>query len=294
MTQPESNKPLNGDHAIGADRLIDVALPGRAARLVLIDASATAFEAEFRHLAGRVAAVTLARAAAGALLLGSDLKNDERMAVQVRGEGPLKGLLVEVDAELRFRGYTHQKVIPDMDAATTPFERGLGSEGRMQVIRSTGAQVVYRGVTALRTGDPADDLGAAMDHSAQIPTRLWIDHGYGRQLTHAVGVLLQATPGRQPGDFARLAGAIDARAPAARPFSRDLRATLAAVLPADVERRILGERPVRFACRCSREKVVEMLRSLGPPEGEAVHPDENRVTCAFCNDVFAIDASDLA
>jgi molecular chaperone Hsp33 len=293
MTQPASDKGLNSDAAFAADRLLDVALPGFAARLVLIDASTTAFEAEFRHLAGRTAAVTLARAAAGALLLGSDLKNDERLAVQVRAEGPLAGLLVEADARLRFRGYTHKKVVPELDASSSPPTAGLGPVGRLQIIRSTGSQVVYRGVTALRTGDPADDLRAAMEESAQIPTRLWIDHGYERQLTHVVGAMLQAVPGHDAAAFKALAAAIDARVDAARPFPRDLMALLAALMPPDVERRPLGERPVGFACRCSRDKVVAMLKSLGPPEGGGGYPDENRVTCAFCNDVFEIAATDL-
>jgi hypothetical protein len=32
---------------------------------------------------------------------------------------------------------------------------------------------------------------------------------------------------------------------------------------------------------------------MGPPEGGASYPDENRVTCAFCNDTYVVLASEL-
>ncbi len=277
---------------LGADRLLEVGFPGRNFRLLLADVSATAFEAEFRHLSGRIAAVVMARTAVASILLGADLKGDERLSIQVRSEGPLHGLLAEADALLRFRGYTNKKALPGLDDGAEPFTVGLGTAGRLQIIRSTGSQVVYRGITALQDGDVASDLETALRDSVQIPSRLVLDHGYDRQLTFASGALLQALPDCPPAAFESFATEFGRRAEAARPFGRDLDRLLAALVPADIPHRILLERPVGFACRCSREKVVDMLRQLGPPEGGA-HLPENGVTCVFCNDTYRITAEEL-
>ncbi|HYC76957.1 MAG TPA: Hsp33 family molecular chaperone HslO [Planctomycetota bacterium] len=294
--QPDvGGAPPGGDASrrFGPDRVMDVGLPGRAARLVLVDATETAIEAEFRHLAGRVAAIVMARAAAASLLIGSDLKNDERLAIQVHAEGPLKGFLVETDASLRFRGYTQIKALEGYDSGSLPYVFGLGARGRVQFLRSTAAGVFYRSLTALRFGDVAADLETALNQSQQTPSRLWLDHAYDRRVLRSGGALLQALPGAELSEFTALADRIATRAQAARPWPRDLDALCDALLPPDVERRTLSTRLAAFACRCTRERVVELLKSLGPPEEEQSYPPESRVTCVFCNDVFEIPSDEL-
>ncbi len=298
MTQPETpegpEKSMTSvGGAFGADRLLEVALSGRDVRLLVADVSASAFEAEFRHLSGRLASETMARAAVAVVLIGADLKDDERLAIQLRAEGPLKGLLAEVDADLRFRGYTNVKVLAGLDNGLVRQPTALGPEGRVQLIRSTGAQVVYKGITALRTGDIAGDLEAALEDSTQIPSRLFIDHGYDRQLTYASGALLQAMPGCSREEFDDLGAEIALRAAAAVPFGRDPESLVRSLLGPDRAFRILRTRPVAFGCRCSREKVVGILKQLGPPPETGEYPEESRVTCAFCNDLFAVSRDEL-
>ena len=51
----------------------------------------------------------------------------------------------------------------------------------------------------------------------------------------------------------------------------------------------------RFACRCSRERVVRALRSLGARQlREMAEKDGGaRLTCDFCNAAYTFSASDL-
>ncbi len=299
MTQPETpegpaNSTTSAGSAFGADRLLEIALEGRDMRLLVADVSSSAFEAEFRHLSGRLASETLARAAVAVVLIGADLKNDERLAIQIRTDGPVKGLLAEVDVDLRFRGYTNVKVLAGLDEGVVRQATAVGPEGRVQLIRSTGAQVVYKGITALRNGDIASDLEAALEESTQIPSRMWIDHGYDRQLTFASGALLQAMPGCTRQEFDELGAEISLRAEAAMPFGRDPEALVRALLGPDRVFRILRTRTVAFGCRCSRDKVVGILKQLGPPPETGEYPEESRVTCAFCSDLFTVSREELS
>jgi molecular chaperone Hsp33 len=295
---PETPGNLPEDHAPAGfpskDRLVTVILPESDARLIIADASATAFEAEFRHLAGRVGAEALGRLAVATCLLGADLKNDERLSIQMHCDGPLLGYLGEVDAELRFRGYTQKKVIPELDGSDTPFSAAIGTVGRLQVIRSTNDGVAYQGVTELGGGDVATDLERALLESQQIPSRLMLDHGYQRQLTGARGFLLQALPGVKEEEFTKLANRVSARADASRPWPEDLDELRKKLIPEDVPHRVLGSRKISFSCRCSRVRVINVLKSLGPPEGERNFPEQSRVTCVFCNDTYEVSSAELA
>jgi molecular chaperone Hsp33 len=53
---------------------------------------------------------------------------------------------------------------------------------------------------------------------------------------------------------------------------------------------------IKFACTCSRERVTNVLRSLGKGEAEMILADEGviRITCDFCNTVYVYDISDVA
>jgi len=275
------------------DRLVTILLPEHHCRLLLVDASGTACEAEFRHLAGRVGAEVLGRATVAAVLLGADLKDDERLSIQARCEGPIEGYLVEVDSKLNFRGYTNKKTIRGLDRSARPFVEGVGKVGRLQVIRSTGSGIFYQGVTSFAQGDVATDLERSLRESQQIPSRLLIDHGYRMQLTSAIGILLQVLPGADAEAFPYLAAEIAARAERARPWTKDLETLAKLVLPESVPSKLLDSRPIRFSCRCSRERAISVLKLMGPPEGQATYPELNRVTCAFCNDTYEVLASEL-
>lgn len=56
------------------------------------------------------------------------------------------------------------------------------------------------------------------------------------------------------------------------------------------------QRACRFACRCTREKVVDMLRLLGRQEVDAIVAEQGRIEarCEFCNQPYAFDAVDCA
>lgn len=57
-----------------------------------------------------------------------------------------------------------------------------------------------------------------------------------------------------------------------------------------------GETAPRFACRCSRDRVSQMLRSLGVEEAESILAEQGQieVACEFCGQQYRYDAVDAA
>ena len=72
--------------------------------------------------------------------------------------------------------------------------------------------------------------------------------------------------------------------------------------PAELLRRLFGSHdlrlfdgePVRFACRCSRERVASMLRGLGVAEVDSIIAEQGAVTvtCEFCQRPYRFDGVD--
>ena len=60
---------------------------------------------------------------------------------------------------------------------------------------------------------------------------------------------------------------------------------------------VLGRKPLRFACSCSRERVESMLVSLGEVEARAAAEAAGGVAlirCEFCGQSYRFDAEEIA
>jgi molecular chaperone Hsp33 len=57
-----------------------------------------------------------------------------------------------------------------------------------------------------------------------------------------------------------------------------------------------GETAPKFACRCSRERVSQMIRSLGAEEAESIIAEQGQieVACEFCGQQYRYDPIDAA
>jgi molecular chaperone Hsp33 len=58
--------------------------------------------------------------------------------------------------------------------------------------------------------------------------------------------------------------------------------------------RLFAGEPVRFACRCNRERVAAMLRGLGQEEVQSILAEQGAVTvtCEFCRKPYRFDSVD--
>jgi molecular chaperone Hsp33 len=266
------------------DELLRMDLPERGLIAFIAETSGTALEAEWRHLSGRIAAEALGRALAGAALVAGFLGGDQQLSLQVKCEGKLRGLHVDVDAEGRLRGYTDRKSLPPMDAGPSDFSYAIGSSGILTVISSTASAVRYSGSVEISGGDLATDLERYLAKSEQRDSILELATSYDDKLTYAGGMLLQAQPGADREFFAALRerreairrALVEERSPervASRVFAGE-RAEVAA------------RRSLRFSCRCSRERALRMIGGLDPAElRDMIETDGGAtITCHFCND----------
>lgn len=244
---------------------------------------------------------SLGEAVVAAALLSSTLKYQGLLSLQLRGEGPMHLMLIECTDGLAMRAVARFRDVPD-----THDLRVLSGDGTLAVTVDGSMANRYQGIVPLAGGGMSKCLRAYFEHSEQLPTRLWLR----ADRESASGLLLQCLPvtARPAGVTESGAGGLleEEIADAWRrvQFVADTVTVeeLTHLEDRDLLRRLFAEddvrmfqpAPVYFRCRCSRERVGNMLRALGREEVDSVLEEFGRVEvrCEFCGRAYRFDAVD--
>ena len=238
----------------------------------------------------------LGEAVAAAALFTGHVKVDGRLSIQLRGEGALRTLFAECTAAGTLRGIA--RLAEGADPAQTAMSLQTLGDGALLAItiENPGARnqepVRYQGLVGL----DADTLSAAFEgyfrQSEQLPTRILLA---ATERTVA-GLMVQKLPG-DTGD----ADGWDRANALFDTLGRDELLDT----PADVllhrlfhedGARLLGGKPLRFACSCSRERVSAMLESLGEDEAAAAATGNGgtaAIHCEFCGETYRYSESEI-
>ena len=214
------------------------------------------------------------------------------LVLQVQGGGPVRLLVVECQSDLGLRATAQHDELAHLGAA--PTLRALTAGGRCVLTLDAGpGRQSYQSAVPLEGLGVAEVLERYMARSEQLDTRFVLAADERR----AAGLLLQRLPDH--GGHAGARGDADLWERSGH-LARALTASELLGLPGDeILRRLFHQEtlrvfeslPVRFACRCSRERVAGLIRMLGAEEARAVLAEQGRlaVTCDFCAETYVFD-----
>jgi len=245
----------------------------------------------------------LGEAVAAVVLLASTLKFEGELTLQMQGDGAVRLLVAQCTHDLRIRAVARF----DAGRLADDFATLAGTGSIVVTIESDRMQSRYQGIVPIDGASLAATLEHYFENSEQLPTRVQL----AADDASAAGLLVQRLPqqGGIGADLPTAAAAREAEAwatfEAASAAVADLGADelqlravselLQRALPGfDV--RLFDERAVRFECRCSRERVAGMLRTLGAAEVQSIVAEQGAVTvtCEFCQKPWRFDAVDAA
>jgi molecular chaperone Hsp33 len=273
------------------------------------NAETGAYPEAVRHLLGEMTAASV--------LMQSNIKFNGALVMQIFGDGPLKLAVVEVQPDLSLRATA--KVVGDLgNASTLPEMVNVNNEGKCAItldpLNKMPGQQPYQGVVPLfddqrnKLDKFSDVLQHYMLQSEQLDTTLVL----AANDTMAAGLLIQRLPVKGEANLAAQASMGDEDGIG---LSEDYNriSILAASLTADellsldaetILRRLFWEEKLvrfepltpSFACSCSRERVSNMIRSLGTEEVESILAERGNVEvgCDFCGQQYRYDAVDAA
>jgi len=279
-----------------ADQLIRAIAAEGGIRAVGIMSTRLTEEARQRHKLSYVATAALGRTMTAGLLLASSMKRENsRVNIRIKGNGPLGGLLVDAGLDGTVRGYVFQ---PDVELPPNPQGKldvggAVGNEGFLYVVRDIGHGYPYSSTVELVSGEIGEDITHYLFTSEQTPSALLVGVFVGADgVTAAGGILVQIMPKAAQNEA--LISTLETRIAELKGFTPLLRE--GKTLP-DIFESLLGDlgleifpdvQLVRFDCRCSFDRVLSALRTLGEAELlDMIEKDGGaEATCEFCGEVY--------
>jgi molecular chaperone Hsp33 len=292
-----------GEALESSDEIVRCVLADLPVRVVVALTTDVAREAARRHHAGPAGAIALGRGLTAGLLLATLTKDDERVTLQVLGDGPLGGITVDAHGGGTARAYLKHPgaggVAPG--ARRAGLGAAVGRSGLVSVIRDVGLRENFSGTTAIASGEIDEDVERYLTESEQVESALACETilGPDGRVESAAGILVQALPGEAAIEVALARGLFAegalARAVAAGlpPSGEELVRTVFAGRLGEI--RVLDRRPARFSCPCSRSRAGTSLALLGDAELSAMILEDGKaeVICNFCRSRYDFDETEL-
>lgn len=282
------------------DKLEKAIAMGSRIRFAFVEATVAAKALEARHLCGPVAGAALGEAVTAAALLSLDAASaDEAVMLRMNVSGPLGGVLAEATGEGALRGYTNRKVIEDLDTRL-PIDTtdAWGKSGSVQIVTSVPGKILNQAVLNVNPPLMRYVVARYFNHSQQVPTAVAIrvEAGSGG-LISARGMLAQRMPDSDVPAFVRVLECFEGnhlveRLADADAFSAAWVARVGGLLALpDIRPR--DTRPLMFKCRCSRERVLAMLKSLSREELEERVDEGQDITCHMCGHTYSAKPEEI-
>jgi molecular chaperone Hsp33 len=239
----------------------------------------------------QAAAELLGEACAAAVLFTGHSKVDGRLSIQLRSQGDLRTLFAECTAAGTIRG-----IVQLTEGGDAPRDLlRLGDDALLAItIENPGLDPRdpqrYQSLVTLQSSRLAEAFEDYFRQSEQLPTRLLLATNGSR----AAGLMLQKLPGDEgDADGWSRAGALFDTLGEAELLETPVDQLLHRLFHEESQQ-ILTERPIRFACSCSRERVASMLQSLGEDEAAAALADGvAEVRCEFCGQSYRFSAAEI-
>lgn len=262
-------------------------------------------EAVRRHQTSPTVSAALGRVLTGTLLLGSSLKEFDRLTVKIQCTGAVEGIVAETDRQGKVRGYVKNPEVDLPPNADGKFDvAGIIGEGMFYVIRESGFDIglhrePYVGSVPITSGEIAEDFAFYLAKSEQIPSAVLLGVFLQNKepfVKASGGVMIQILPGANEHIVTMIEDTIQHAPNLTSAISEGADAKdLVKLALGEIDFEILEEREVKFECNCSFERAVSLISSLGHDEVASMLEEEKgaQMTCGFCNEIYTLDENDL-
>ncbi len=260
----------------------------------------TAEQARKFHNTSPVATAALGRLLSAGLLMGSELKEeDAKLTIQMKGDGPLRNVLVAANSKNEVKGYVENPIVdmPLKPNGKLDVGGGIG-KGTLCIIKDLCMKEPYIGQVAIQTGEIGDDLAYYFMQSEQVPSvvalGVLVDRDYSVKCSG--GFIIQVMPECDNKSLTMLENSISGLMSVTDMLSQGMNGEdiiKYAMLGFDVD--ILESREVGYVCDCSRDRMERAIISLGKQEIDDIirEQGEAEIVCSFCNTAYKFDSEQL-
>ncbi len=252
------------------------------------------------HDLSPVATAAFGRALTISALMAVGMKNEkDKLTVQIKGNGPLGGMLIVSNNFPKLKGYVQTPVV------SLPLKNGkldvggaVGKEGYLNVVKDIGLKEPYTGMVPLVSGEIAEDFASYFATSEQTNTAVnlgvLVDKNGVRK---SGGYIVTPMPDATEDDLFIL----ENRIREAKPLTQMMEEGMSLL---EIAKDLTGDEKVQivedsimplYECDCSKEKIERGLISLGKKELQDMIDTKVNIetVCHFCNKKYIFHKEEL-
>jgi len=282
-----------------ADRLVKFMSHADMVTISAIDSTELVNKARKIHRMNPTPTAALGRTLTMGAMMGAMLKGeDEKVTIQILGDGPLGSILVTANSKAEVKGYVSNSMA---EADALPNGKlnvgGIVGKGQLNVIKDIGLKEPYIGNVPLQTGEIAEDFAYYYAVSEQVPSAVALGVLVDKNGTvkKAGGYILQILPDT-PDEIISL---IEKRLAEVKPITEMLEEgmtleEIADYVSDDLNTRVVEEIVPIWQCDCSKERMEKALLTIGKKDLEELQKDETtELQCHFCNQKYVFTSEKI-
>ncbi len=284
-----------------ADHIVRATAAGGMVRAFAAATKDLVQQAHIIHGTSGVASAALGRTLTAAAIMGRMFKSEKDvLTIQIKGDGPLGGIIAVSDAHSNVRGYVYepQVYLPLNAAGKFDVAQAVGKNGYLNVIKDMGLKEPYVGYVELVSGEIGEDMAYYFASSEQIPTvvSLGVLVDADENVVTAGGYVIQLMPGADESIIEFIEDKVFFADSITYMLSvgMDAQAVLESLL-GEKELQITDRLPCKYQCNCSRERMERSLISLGAKELQEMADEQHgaELQCHFCNTKYQFTEDEL-
>lgn len=256
-------------------------------------------EARSRHGLYPTAAAAVGRLMTATAMMGAMLKDDQRIMAEIIGDGPLRRIVADADAQGNVRAYAANPYVHLPANAQGKLDvAGAIGRGSLHIVKDLRLKELYRGTVPLVSGEIAEDFAYYFVQSEQVPSAvaLGVLVEPSHEVSAAGGLIIQAMPEASDDVITDLETRLQGLQNVSHMVSLGM--TAREIIEAALHGlgiQLLDEVPLQFFCDCSEDRFKRALIALGADELAAMirEQGEAELTCNFCGRVYHFNKDTL-
>ena len=252
------------------------------------------------HEESPVACAALGRLMTAGAMMGAMMKGDkDLLTLQIRADGPLRGMTVTADAKGNVKGFAgNPQVMLPPNALGKLDVGGAVGHGILNVIKDMGMKEPYVGQVGLQTGEIAEDLTYYFATSEQVASSvgLGVLMNHDNTVRQAGGFIIQLMPGASEAVISALEKKIgEIHSITTLLDVGNTPETIMQYILGDLGLEINEKLPAKFTCNCNKSRIERALISVGKKDIQEMIDDGKpiEVNCHFCNKNYSFDVDEL-
>jgi len=282
-----------------SDRLVKFMSHADMVTISCIDSTELVEKARKIHRMNPTPTAALGRTLTMGAMMGAMLKGEnEKVTIQIIGNGPIGTILVVANNKAEVKGYVSNAMA---EAEKLPNGKlnvgGIVGKGNLNVIKDIGMKEPYIGNVPLQTGEIAEDFAYYYAVSEQVPSAVALGVLVNKNGTvkRAGGYIIQILPDT-PDEIISL---IENRLKNIKSITEMLEEgmtleEIADYISDDLNTRSVEEIVPQFKCDCSKERMERALLTIGKKDLEELQKDEaTQLECHFCDKKYTFTSEEI-